>query len=215
MARVDGEEGRGRGLTGESRDPSRRRPAGARSVTYTPRMPFVLRALDAATSPDFDDVMRRASGAAARCLCTAAYVPSWQHPSLARPCRERLLEEGRSDGYLLYDGEAPVGWCQAAPRDDLPQFAARSHGIDPGPGVFAVTCLVLVPEARRRGTSPEFLRLVIDELRRRGARSVHAFAHRYGPGEDTSEFVEFPESLCPRAGMTLLQEHATRPMYGA
>jgi GNAT superfamily N-acetyltransferase len=205
---VDGEEGRSRGLTDAP-------PARATRVTYTPSMPFALRALDAATSPDFDDVMRRAGGAAARCLCTSAYVPAWQHPSLARPCRDRLLEDGRSDGYVLYDGDEPVGWCQAAPCDELPHFAARSREVDDGPDVYAVTCLVLVPEARRRGNAHDLLRLVLDELRRRGARRVHAFACRYGPREDTSEFIEFPESLCRRAGMTLLQEHPTRPMYGA
>jgi GNAT superfamily N-acetyltransferase len=196
----------------DARPPAR--PAGALGVTYTPAMPFVLRVLDAATAPDFDEVMRRAGGEAARCLCMAAFAPVWQVPSLARTCRERLLEEGRSDGYLLYDGETPVGWCQAAPCDELPLFAARSREVDGGPDVYAVTCLVLVPEIRGRGNAHELLRLVLADLRIRGARRIHAFACRYGPGEDTTEFVEFPEHLCRRARMTVLQEHPTRPMYG-
>src|SRR5258706_12517535 len=104
-----------------------------------------LRPLDAATAADFEGVVARAGGEARICLCTAAYVRYWEDHSLARPCRDRLLAEGRSDGFLLYEDGAAVGWCQAAPREGMPYYLERSRKADPGPGVHAVTCLLVVP----------------------------------------------------------------------
>jgi hypothetical protein len=42
---------------------------------------------------------------------------------------------------------------------------------------------------------------------------VQAFACRYRDDEDTTSFIEFPESLCRRAGMTLEHDHPMRPIY--
>ena len=47
-----------------------------------------------------------------------------------------------------------------------------------------------------------------------GIARVQVFACRYGADEDTSAFVELPESLCRSAGMALEQDHPMRPVYG-
>lgn len=162
----------------------------------------------------FRSVVARVGGDAAVCLCTAAFVASWRDASLAAPCRERLLVEGPSDGFLLYRDGSPVGWCQAAPRESMPHYRDRSRAADPDPGTVAVTCLLLVPEVRRQGFAHLLLASVLGELRRRAVPRVHAFACRYGTDEDTSTHIEFPESVARRAGMTLLADHPMRPLYG-
>ncbi len=129
-----------------------------------------------------------------------------------RPAVPRTDPRRGTDGFLLYREGAAVGWCQAARRDELP-LLVRGRG-RPDPEVWAISCLVLVPEARGQGLSHTFIWLVLSELRGRGVARVEAFACRYGVGEDTSTFVEFPESLCRGAGMTLLEEHPMRPIYG-
>jgi GNAT superfamily N-acetyltransferase len=138
-------------------------------------------------------------------------VPYWDKPELAAPCREALVRAG-GDGYLLYRDGAPVGWCQAAPRDSLPRLGP-SLGLPADPEAWIVACLVLVPEERGRGLAHELLGRVVDALRARGARRVQAVACRYAAAEDTSAFIEFPETLCRRAGMTLVQDHRMRPLY--
>jgi hypothetical protein len=105
-----------------------------------------IRPLDASRAPDFRSVMERANPEARKCLCTAAFVESWRDPALASPCRERILAEGRSDGFLLYRAGLAVGWCEAARRDQLP-LLVRGRGLRPDPDVWAISCLVLVPEA--------------------------------------------------------------------
>jgi hypothetical protein len=172
-----------------------------------------LEALDATRARDFHALLERANPEARRCLCAAAYVETWKDPALAAPCRERMLREGRSDGFVLYRDTTPIGWCQAAPRDTL-ALLVRGRNLPPDPTVWGVSCLVLVPEEKGKGLSHQLLRLVVDELGRRNARKVQVFACRYGPDEDTSTFVELPESLCQKAGMTLEHDHPMRPIYG-
>jgi len=169
--------------------------------------------LDAAREADFRRVLSRAGPESRQCLCAAAYVEAWKEPSLAAACRERMFAEGRSDGFLLYRGARVVGWCQATPRDSL-GLLVRGRNLTPDPAVWAISCLVLVPEAKGKGLSHRLLRLVLDELRERGVRSVQAFPCRYGKDEDTSTFVEFPESVCREAGMALEHDHPMRPVYG-
>lgn len=172
-------------------------------------MNLELKPLDASRAADFHSVLAHASAEAGKCLCTAAYVEYWKDASLARPCRDRRV----SDGFLLYRDGAAIGWCQAAPRDEL-VLLVRGRGLAPDPAVWAISCLVLVPEARGKGLSHELLRRVLEVLRARGVRRLQAFACRYGPGEDTTAFVEFPESLCRKAGMALEADHPMRPIYG-
>jgi GNAT superfamily N-acetyltransferase len=176
-------------------------------------MTLSIRPLDRERAADFRDLLGRANPEAARCLCTAAYVEAWKDPSLAAPCRERMFLDGVSDGFLLYEGGRAIGWCQAAPRDTLAMLV-RGRKLPPDPAMWAISCLVLAPEARGKGWSRELLRLVLDELRRRGVTRVQVFACRYGSDEDTSAFVELPESLCTGAGMGLEHDHPMRPIYG-
>jgi GNAT superfamily N-acetyltransferase len=176
-------------------------------------MTLAIRTLDATRAADFRSVMERANPEAAKCLCTAAYVETWKDPSLAAPCRERMLREGKADGFLLYEDGKAAGWCQAAPRDGLTMLV-RGRNLPPDPAMWAISCLVLVPEARGRGLSRKLMALVLDELLRRGVARVQVFACRYGPDEDTSTFVELPESLCTKAGMSLEHDHPMRPIYG-
>ncbi len=172
-----------------------------------------LRQVNASLAADFRSVLDRAGEEAHRCLCTVAHVESWRDPSLAAPCRERILASGRPDGFLLYRGAEAIGWCQAGRRDELPLLA---HGRDlpADPDVWAISCLVLVPEVRHRGMCHILIRYVLEELRGRGVPRVQAFACRYREDEDTTAFIEFPESVCRKAGMTLDQDHPMRPIYG-
>ena len=173
---------------------------------------LTLHPLDTSRARDFRAVMQ-ANAEAARCLCTAVYVEYRKDKGLATACRERMLGEGRSDGFLLYRDGAPIGWCQAAPRDGLP-LLVRGRGLAPDPALWAISCMVLVPEAKGQGLSREFLRMVLEELARRGVPRVQVFAYRYAPDEDTSTFVELPETLCRKAGMTLEHDHPMQPIYG-
>lgn len=172
-------------------------------------MALDLRPLSPGTREAFLSVLARGSEDAARCLCTAYHGADLAEPGPPRACRDRLLREGVSDGVLLCEDEAPLAWCQFGPLDSFAAIARRPPVTD---GTWAVTCMVVVPEARGRGLAHALLEAVLAEVRTRGARRVLAFAHRLGPGY-SSPLPELPESVCIAAGMTLHKDHAECPVY--
>jgi O-acetylserine/cysteine efflux transporter len=184
------------------------------AVTGAPRYPppvidVTVQPLDRSRREDFLAVMGAGSEESRACLCTAYHGVSPETPGAPAACRERLLSEGPSDGWLLYVGGRPAGWVQCAPWESFAVFKAKPA---PEAGAWVVTCLVVVPELRKRGFAHELFRRALDEAFRRGAAAVVACGHRLGPGY-SSPLPELPESVCVAAGLTLLRDDRECPMY--
>ncbi len=132
------------------------------------------------------------------CNCVAWWTPTWhgwakRSAADNRALRERLLEQGQYDGYLLYTDGVPAGWCQAGRRDRLPKLAS-AHELLPDPAAWAVSCLLIVPALRGRGLARVLLAGVIDDLRRRGIQRLEAFPRR-GDDLPAEEVWTGPERL--------------------
>ncbi len=169
-----------------------------------------LEPFDASRRDDFLSVMGAGSGESARCFCTAFHVEDWDAPGKGLACRERLIGNNVSDGFLLYvDGRA-AGWCQCGPWDSFGTLSGRPPAVR---GAWAITCVVLARDVRGRGLAHALFGGVLDELRRRGVSHVYAFAHRLGPTY-SSPLAELPEAVCRKAGMTLEHDDPECPVYG-
>lgn len=169
---------------------------------------FRLAPIDASRAADLESILRRGSGDSANCHCTAYHTPDWEKTGPA--CRRRLLEEGRSDGFLLYEDGRAVAWCQCAPWSSFGQLAARPPA---EPGAWVMTCMVVPPGDRGRGLAHRLVSEILAELRRRGAPYLYAMGHRLGPTY-SSPLPELPESVCIKAGMTLVKDDPECPRYG-
>src|SRR5215475_14443511 len=82
-----------------------------------------LRRFDATCRAEFFH-LHSAANDADSCYCVAWWTPTWQGwgertAEQNRALREQLCDRGEYDGYLLYQGDQPVGWCQAGQRDRL------------------------------------------------------------------------------------------------
>jgi ribosomal protein S18 acetylase RimI-like enzyme len=151
------------------------------------------------------------------CFCSAWWVPEWEGwaertAEQNRAVREELLEKGEYDGYLLYRGGQPIGWCQVGPRDRLTKLCEQ-FGLNPDPEAWAITCFLIHPAYRRRGFARSLLRAVLDDLPARGARRVEAYPRR-GPDLDPLDLWDGTESLFLEAGFEVIQEDPVRPVLG-
>ena len=174
---------------------------------------FAVHRLDAARRGDFFRAHCAEQGTG-HCYCVAWHVPTWQGwgertDAQNRRLREELFERGVFDGYLLYDGGEPVGWCQATRRDELPKLASQ-FGLPPDPGAFALGCFAVQPRARRRGAARALLAAALADLPSRGARRVEAFPKR-GVSEP-GELWNGPEALFRAAGFRVVREDPVRPV---
>ena len=88
-----------------------------------------------------------------------------------------LVEERRSQGILVYDDGAPVGWCQFVPKDELRLKERAAAG-----AAWFVTCFVVDPRCRGHGVTGFALRAAVEAIRRRGGGIVEGLATAMVPG---------------------------------
>jgi ribosomal protein S18 acetylase RimI-like enzyme len=173
-------------------------------------MDLSIRRLDAAQRDAFCAVLRSGSDESGPCMCTAYHQQGYDAPGAGQACRDGMFDRGVSDGYLLYRDGRAVGWCQCAPWTS---FAILGPKVPQHPDAWVMTCLVLARDAQGQGLAHRLVALVLDDLRRRGVPYVLACGHRLGPTY-SSPLAELPESVCVKAGMTLVKDHPECPMYG-
>lgn len=173
-----------------------------------------VRAFDAERWDDFR-AFHCAQNGAGWCFCVAWWVETWEGwgertaaQNLA--LRQELCARGEHDGYLLYDGARPVGWCQVGRRDRLAKLV-RQYVLEPDPGAWAVTCFEIAPGSRRRGAASFLLGEVLADLARRGVERVQAFPRR-GAGEEEGRLWTGPEGMYARAGFRVVREDPHRPV---
>lgn len=93
----------------------------------------------------------------------------------------KMLNEGKIHGYLAYDGDTAVGWCNAGNFDGyinnryqfVPDFA-RQNTIGK---TMSVVCFSLAPEYRGKGISTALLERIIADARAEGFEAVEGYAH--------------------------------------
>jgi GNAT superfamily N-acetyltransferase len=165
--------------------------------------------LDPSRARDLAALLERSGPEPAACACTAWHGLGAEREGEAWACRARFAEADAPDGFLLYDGEAPVAWAQCAPCHAFSLLRGR-----PGyePDAWALTCVVVPPERRREGLAHAFVARLVEHLSDAGVRKLYAFGHRLGPTY-SSPLPELPERVCQAAGMTLLRDHAECPTY--
>lgn len=172
-------------------------------------MGTVLRRVDASLRAELLALLTASGPEPAACLCTAYHGVKADAERAA--CRDGLLGPTGSDGYLLHVDGTAVAWCQCAPWTSFRVLAGRPPAV---PDAWALTCMVLLPEARGKGLAHVLLQEVIADLRRHRVPHLYAFAHRLGPTY-SSPLPELPESVCVAAGMQLARDDPECPLYEA
>jgi len=129
-----------------------------------------------------------------------------------RELREELFQKDQYDGYLLYVDDRPAGWCQCGQRDRLKKLV-RQYGLAPDERIWAITCLVLLPEYRGKRLAHRMISGVVRDLEEHGISHVQAFPKReknLSPGEVWTG----PEAVFKKAGFEIELDHTERPVYG-
>lgn len=120
-----------------------------------------------------------ASGAAHGCWCMY-----WR---VGRAYRERVPEQNRTEfrevvkrgpppGFLAFDGDLPVGWCQVTPRGALPWLDRtwRLKPVDDVP-VWSLSCLYVRRGYRRRAITTALIAAALKAAKRAGAPALEAY----------------------------------------
>jgi GNAT superfamily N-acetyltransferase len=146
------------------------------------------------------------------CRCVAWWVPTWdgwgeRTDAENRALREELCARGEWDGYLAYNGDDPVAWCQVGPRDRLEKLAVQLSR-DPDPGAWAVSCVLVAPSFRGNGIARMLVEDVVADLRARGIERLEAYP-RAGRTDERGGWTG-PEGLYQALGFELVREGSPR-----
>jgi GNAT superfamily N-acetyltransferase len=136
------------------------------------------------------------------CYCTFPFIPRFpDYPGKSnarKPYAKWLIANGRMKGYLAFEQEKVVGWCNVNRKTALPRFAGPSQE---GERILSIACFLIQKEFRRRGIARGMLDRIIADARQDGVSIIEAYPRR----ETQSEYSNFhgPFSLYEKAGFTV------------
>lgn len=79
-------------------------------------------------------------------------------------------------GYLAFDGERAIGWCQAAPRPTIPALSDEpDHPDGAAAQTGSIVCFVIAKDYRRKGLARRLLDAACDGFRAQGFRYAEGY----------------------------------------
>ena len=116
----------------------------------------------------------------------------------------RQLAEGRVHGYLAFDGESSIGWCNAADMNNYPvndwNFIPNTARQNACGKTMAIVCFAIAPDYCGMGIAAAMLERVIADAQAEGFVAVEGY------GEVQNERVSWdfhgPIRLYEKAGFT-------------
>lgn len=180
---------------------------------------FDVRKLTPALAEDylhyFDEVAFADNPSWNGCYCYLHHYPGstdeWlsSTPAENREGVEGLIQDGRFNGLLAYDGGDVVGWCKADIRAELPDPDAAGPPVDrPFEEVGVVLCFNVAPDRRGEGIATALLETACDTLAERGAAIIDGFPRT--DAETNAEHWHGPRALYERVGFSIVMEDDSR-----
>jgi ribosomal protein S18 acetylase RimI-like enzyme len=141
-----------------------------------------------------------------KCYCAERLVADYPSRTKEqnRAFRSELILSAKANGLVAYRLGRVVGWCHAAPKNELVNVEGEKD-----PKVGAIVCFVVAPDQRRQGIATQLLESAVDHLRSRGMKVAEAYP-RAGDVEPSrwvwSQYVG-PLSMYEKAGFEIAETH--------
>jgi ribosomal protein S18 acetylase RimI-like enzyme len=121
------------------------------------------------------------------CYC---FFPQAPHETCV--WKERTAEENRADvtqniikgkmnGYLAYDKNHPIGWCNAGPRVNM--TITPDYDEPDADKIGAITCFIIAKEYRNKGVARLLLKTACEEFKMQGFNYVEGYPMKDVIGE--------------------------------
>ena len=111
-----------------------------------------------------------------------------------------MLDRNMIHGYLAYDGDQSIGWCNAADTESyagfVPEFA---RNLTCGKTI-SIVCFEIAPEYRGMGIASAFINRVCADAKSKGYAAAEGYAK---PSDQRNDFdFQGPYRLYQKAGFT-------------
>jgi ribosomal protein S18 acetylase RimI-like enzyme len=141
----------------------------------------------------------------AKCYCCERIVDDYDSRTKDqnRALRSELMRTAKANGLVAYRLGRVVGWCHAAPKNELVDVPGEKD-----PTVGAIVCFVVAPDQRRQGIATELLGAALDHLRSRGLKVAEAYPRRGEVDPARWVWTQYvgPLSMYRKAGFEVTEE---------
>ncbi len=141
-------------------------------------MALIIRQLTPALSQTFCDYLTQLDFSAtphwASCFCRFYHTTCSQQEWMARTADEnrtealREIEAGNMRGYLAFEEDICVGWCNANDVTQFPRLREDMEALYRGKRVGSTVCYVIHPAHRGKGIARQLLARAIEDFRASG-----------------------------------------------
>lgn len=131
----------------------------------------------------FDGIAFSDHGDWAFCYCLEGHMTrkkneEWTDSAERRAYAKQMILEGKMQGYLAFDGDTVVGWCNVNDRENFPYIRElyEYQKYEPDPRKTKVVyCFLVAPEYRGRGIAGMFLNRACEDAKQDGFLRVEAY----------------------------------------
>ena len=141
-----------------------------------------------------------------KCFCMERLVVDYEFRTRQqnRESRSELIRSAKANGLVAYRLGRVVGWCHAAPKNELVNVEGEKD-----PKVGAIVCFVVAPDQRRQGVATSLLDAALEHLRKRGmtAAEAYPFLGEIDPARWSQINYVGPLSMYVKAGFEVAEKH--------
>ena len=131
----------------------------------------------------FDGIAFRDHGEWAFCYCLEGHMTRQANEELKDPAERReyaknLIMKGQMQGYLAYDGDKVVGWCNVNDRNNYPyiqELFTYAKYEPPKKKTKSIFCFLIAQQYRGQGIATQFLNRVCEDAKKEGYESIEAY----------------------------------------
>ncbi|MBR5287695.1 MAG: GNAT family N-acetyltransferase [Clostridia bacterium] len=124
----------------------------------------------------------------------------------------KLISKGHLQGYLAYEGNRIVGWCNANAKSNCTRCVSWRYFMQEIPVdstmTKAVFCFVIAPDMQRKGIATKLLERVITDAKADGFTHIEAYPNK----QFVSAAADFmgPASMYKNLGFTQISKTAEK-----
>lgn len=111
-----------------------------------------------------------------------------------------LLNKNRIQGYLAYDGDLSVGWCNAADMDSYAGFVPAFARANACGKTISIVCFEIAPGYRGQGIASAFIDRICKDAKAKGYAAVEGYPQLSDQRNDFD--YQGPFRLYRKAGFT-------------
>lgn len=116
----------------------------------------------------------------------------------------KMLDNGEINGYLAFDKDLSIGWCNASDIDSYKGFVPDFAKENKCGKTISIVCFEIAPEYRGKGIALSFIKQVCIDAKANGYVAVEGYA-KITKQRDEYDFTG-PIHLYEKAGFSFIME---------